>query len=73
VTGQTSGVWTLLRHAGEWIIGAGTAEQSQAVVRVAADTVWRLLYNAPFDRGAVSIDGDPSLAEPLLETRSVIV
>ena len=73
VDGPTSGTWTLTRDEGEWRISAGESDAAKAVVRVAADTVWRLLYNAPFDRGQVRIEGDAALAAPLLATRSVIV
>jgi hypothetical protein len=73
VDGPTSGAWTLTRDEGGWRISAGESDAAKAVVRVAADTVWRMLYNAPFDRGQVRIEGDTALAAPLLATRSVIV
>lgn len=73
VDGPTSGTWTLTRDERGWRISAGESGAAKAVVRVAADTVWRILYNAPFDRGQVRIEGDAALAAPLLATRSVIV
>jgi uncharacterized protein (TIGR03083 family) len=73
VDGPTSGTWTLTRDEVEWRISAGESDAAKAVVRVAADTVWRILYNAPFDHGQVRIEGDAALAAPLLATRSVIV
>jgi uncharacterized protein (TIGR03083 family) len=73
VDGPTSGAWTLTRDEGGWRISAGRSDAAKAVVRVAADTVWRMLYNAPFARGQVRIEGDTALAAPLLATRSVIV
>jgi Mycothiol maleylpyruvate isomerase N-terminal domain len=73
VEGLTSGAWTLTREDGGWQISVGAAKESRATVRVAADAAWRMLYNAPFDREAVRIEGDAALAAPLLNTRSVIV
>jgi uncharacterized protein (TIGR03083 family) len=73
VEGPTSGAWTLARGDRAWRIGSGEHADAAAVIRVAADVVWRILYNAPFDRGQVRIEGDAALAAPLLNTRSVIV
>lgn len=73
VGGETPAAWTLTRGDGAWQISAGGSGQHSAVVRVSADTLWRVLYNAPFDPGQVHIEGDAALAAPLLNTRSVIV
>lgn len=73
VDGETSGAWTLVRRERDWQIISGAASSAQAVVRLSADNVWRMLYNAPYDRAAVRIDGDAALAAPLFKTRSVIV
>ena len=73
VDGPPLAAWTLTRGDRGWQIGAGAAKHSEVVVRVAADTAWRILYNAPFDREQVRIEGDAALAAPLLNTRSVIV
>ena len=45
-------------------------------VRATADAAWRLLYNAlrsPVPPTAITIDGNQRLAEPLLQTRSVVI
>lgn len=54
----------------------GDGADATAVVRAAADAAWRLLYNAlrsPAPPTALTIDGDRRLAEPLLQTRSVVL
>jgi uncharacterized protein (TIGR03083 family) len=73
VTGPTEGAWTLRREPQGWQVQEGEAPDAAAVVRLTADAAWRLLYNAPYDTGAVAIEGDAALAAPLLKTRSVIV
>jgi len=73
VTGATEGAWTLGRGERGWQVSAGAAPDARAVVRMTADAAWRLLYNAPYDAGAVAIEGDAALAAPLFKTRSVIV
>ena len=73
VDGETAGEWTLRRGDRAWEISAGRSPDHTAVVRVTADAAWRMLYNAPFDRRQVRVEGDAALAAPLLNTRSVIV
>ena len=74
VDGETSGAWTLVRREHDWQVISGAASNgASAIVRLGADNVWRMLYNAPYDRAAVRIDGDAALAAPLLKARSVIV
>lgn len=73
IDGDTAGTWTLTRDDRAWRIGSGTPGHADAVIRVSADVAWRMLYNAPFDRAGVRIEGDAALAAPLLNTRSVIV
>jgi hypothetical protein len=48
----------------------------EVTVRADPDTAWRLLYNAlppAIARQKVAIQGDATLAAPLLSTRSVLV
>ena len=73
VDGSTSGAWTLTRDERSWRIEGGESSNAHARIRLPADVVWRMLYNAPLDRGRVSIEGDAALAAPLFNTRSVIV
>jgi len=76
VRGETSGSWTLLRDHGGWELRRGRPVEPATVVSVATDDVWRLFYNAlPAEAAAdrIGVEGDQSLAVPLLESRSVIV
>ena len=65
--------WTVRREGPRWILYEGATESPATKVRIDADTAWRIFYNAPRERTAVVIEGDPLLAEPLLRTRSVMV
>ncbi len=68
--------WTLARAGGRWALRVGRAESRAARVRATPDAAWRLLYNAlpdPARAPGVTVEGDASLAAPLLRTRSVIV
>ena len=73
IDGPTSGAWTLTRDQRAWRIEAGESSNASARVQLPADIAWRMLFNAPFDREQVGIEGDAALATPLLNTRSVIV
>jgi len=65
--------WTLARDSGAWRLYRGAAEMQATRVRIPADVAWRMFYNAEFDRDAVSVEGDASLAAPLFGVRSVMV
>jgi hypothetical protein len=76
VSGETSGAWTLTRDAATWRVARGRAVSPAATVRVAADDIWRLLYNALSEDAIterVRVDGDRGLVRPLLAARSVIL
>ena len=76
VTGEEREIWSLIREAGAWQIWRGAAPRPAVTVRADPDTAWRLLYNAlplAIARERVSIQGDATLAAPLLSTRSVMV
>ena len=76
VFGPTSGTWSVVRESGHWRVVGGRPEHSDAVVRIATDDIWRVLYNAVRSPGLshrVVIEGNWDLARPLLNARSVIV
>lgn len=76
VTGEEGEVWSLIREDGAWQVWRGAAPEPAVTVRADPDTAWRLLYNAlplAIARERVSIQGDATLAAPLLSTRSVMV
>ncbi len=76
VHGETSAAWSVVREASAWHVRRGWPDTPDAVVHVAADDAWRLLYNAlPPDalRQRVRVEGSATLAAPLLLARSVIL
>ena len=76
VTGKEGEVWSLIRESGAWQIWRGAAPRPAVTVRADPDTAWRLLYNAlplAIARERISIQGDTTLAAPLLSMRSVMV
>jgi len=76
VVGQPPRAWSLVRASGGWNLERGARPVAQCSVSVSGDTFWRLLFNAlsPDEaRQRVTIEGDSSLAAPLLAARSVIV
>ena len=76
VTGEAAGSWTLLRRADGWILQSGRPATVTTHIRLSDETAWRLLFNALEDRdagAAMDVEGDASLAEPLLRARAVIV
>ncbi len=69
-------VWSVVRVDEAWSVLAGRAADARAVVSTDADTAWKLLFNALSpDEAAVRlrIQGDNTLAAPLLNARSVMV
>jgi hypothetical protein len=76
VTGDSGWAWTLVRESGRWALYRGEADPPATRVTVEPSIVWRLFYNALPPQSArekVTVQGDDSLAEPLLRTRSVMV
>lgn len=73
VVGQTEGSWTLFRGTPSWRIMTGAVEQPSAMVSIAADDAWRLLYNAPVEGSRITVTGDAALAAPLSRARSVML
>ena len=76
VTGDSGWAWTLVREGERWELYCGEADRPATRVAVEPAIVWRLFYNAlppESAREKVTIQGDESLAGPLLRTRSVMV
>ena len=76
VTGSSGGVWTLRRDGDTWSLWAGAAERTTTTIVLSDDTAWRLLFNALPPAQAserIRTTGDPALAAPLVQARSVIV
>jgi uncharacterized protein (TIGR03083 family) len=76
VNGDDRWRWTLVREAGRWELYRGEPERAAARVVVEPAVAWRLFYNAlPPERAReeLTVQGDASLVEPLLRTRSVMV
>jgi hypothetical protein len=74
--GDVLGKWTLVRDAERWTLHEGDSADANTVVHATADAAWRLLYNAlpnPAPQTALRIEGDQRLAEPLLQTRSIVI
>ena len=75
-SGDVIGAWTLVREVERWMLYEGDGADATTVVRATADAAWRLLYNglrSPVPPTALTIDGDRRLAEPLLQTRSIVI
>jgi uncharacterized protein (TIGR03083 family) len=76
ISGPSGGAWTLTRADGRWVVDETAAAGADAIVRLADEAAWRLLFNALSPRAAeaaVRVEGDRALAAPLLQTRAVIV
>jgi hypothetical protein len=76
VRGAAGGVWTLRRDGARWSLWAGVPDNPTTTIVLDDDTAWRVLFNALPPEEAVRrivMTGDPSLAEPLVHARSVIV
>jgi uncharacterized protein (TIGR03083 family) len=76
IHGPAGGMWTLVREADRWAILSGCHPRPDAAVRISDQNAWRLLFNAlPRSQAAAAaeIEGDPSLVQPMLSARSVIV
>jgi uncharacterized protein (TIGR03083 family) len=68
--------WTIGRDAGRWTVESGARGRAHCAVRVPADAIWRILYNAlPPERARamMHVSGDAALAEPLVHARSVVL
>jgi len=71
-----AGAWTVIRDGSAWRVVRDRPPSPTALVRVAADDAWRLLFNAVKSPGLmerVEVVGDADLAQPLLRARAVIL
>ena len=77
ITGAAGGTWTVSHHADRaWDVEEGRGSAPTMTATLTDDDAWRLLFNASSiadARSRVRIDGDDTLALPLLRARSVIV
>jgi len=76
VTGPAGGTWTLMRGAQRWTLQAGGPETATTRVQLTDQAAWKLLFNALPEgevAAAVRVDGQPTLAAPLVRARSIIV
>lgn len=76
VDGDGGGSWTVRCSNGGWILSEDAAPDAACVLRMDADTAWRVLLHAlPPERARprVAVDGDAALAEPFLHARAVMV
>jgi hypothetical protein len=76
VQGAAGGTWTLVREQDRWALKRGRPETPAAAVTLSNEHAWRLLFNALPEAqvpAAWRVEGDVSLAQPLVHARSVIV
>jgi len=76
VTGPASGAWHLRRERGSWIAHHGDPPAATATLTMPDEIAWRLFFNAltPADvESRVQVEGDATLARPILRARAVIV
>jgi uncharacterized protein (TIGR03083 family) len=75
ITGESGGVWTVLREEAGWQLYLGEAGQPQAGIVLPEDTAWRLFtkgISAADARASAVLHGDLALAEKALETIAII-
>lgn len=76
VDGPMAGhAWSLVREDG-WTVMRGAHPSPATVLRLSADSAWRIFYNAlPPDRARalLTVEGDEALVAPFLRARSVMV
>jgi len=76
VQSEGENVWSIVREGERWVVMRGAAGNPGARVRIGEDAAWKLLFNAfsmEAARTHVTIEGDPTLAEPILTARAVMV
>jgi uncharacterized protein (TIGR03083 family) len=75
ITGDSGGMWSLLRESGGWSLYSGPAPNPIATIAVDESTAWRLLTRgiSPDEaRPALTVEGDPILATPFLHAVAII-
>jgi uncharacterized protein (TIGR03083 family) len=75
VTGPGGGVWSVVRRSGTWAVGRGRSPDPAALVRLSADTLWRVATRGITVRSArerATVSGDLTLGATVLELVSII-
>jgi len=67
------GGWILTRTATGWTLNEGQAAAPAASLKMTGEAAWRLLTGGRYDTRAVQFSGEPTLADPLLSVRGIIV
>ena len=67
------GAWTLTRDETGWTLDEGLSPMPVAGVRMTGDAAWRMLTGTRYDARQISLSGERSLAQPLLDVRGIIV
>ena len=65
--------WHLIRHHEDWELESGLAPSASATLATDMDVAWRLLTGAPYSDSNLVTTGPPSLTDPLLAVRGIIV
>lgn len=75
ITGDSGGVWSIVRQEGEWRLYQGAADRPEAQLFLDQDDAWRLFTRGlprEHARARSTIMGDGHLAEPILDMVSII-
>lgn len=75
ITGESGGAWSVVREGENWQLYAGRPDTPHAEVILPEDTAWRLFTKGITKeeaRAQATLQGDPHLAEQMLETVSII-
>lgn len=75
IEGAGGGTWSITHRDSHWVLEKGENPDPETTVYLSPDEAWRLFYNAltAEQQAAIRIEGDKSLAQPLLTARSVMV
>ncbi|HEX6425999.1 MAG TPA: hypothetical protein VFZ79_21075 [Acidimicrobiales bacterium] len=69
---DTGGCWAVVRDGDRWTLREGAPRSPAARLGLAAPVAWRQLTRLPVPGEQVTMDGDRSLVEPLLDVRGII-
>jgi hypothetical protein len=75
ITGDAGGEWVALRQNEEWLLGFAPGIEVDATVELDEDVAWRLFtkgISKEEARRAARIAGDPTLAERVFDTVSIL-
>ena len=75
ITGESGGVWSVVREETGWQLFVGEADQPRAGIILPEETAWRLFtkgLSAAEARANAVLQGDRALAERALETIAII-